>query len=511
LANAALPGGLVSTGGTGFFTGWRGVYCQITLPAGENQDSSGNRPILITRARTYVNARAGYPTATLRLGFGGETSRQLSASFTRAAATTASLTAYQTINAIFGNSDGTLSRRFWIQNSFSDEFIRFAVGASGANTSRSYSINPNTGNPTSESPPVLDTRSSVNQGDGGFAGLAGDFDWFSAPPAPASISASNGTSGSISVSWGASSVSGSVAALDGYTVQVSTSSSFSNPSSYTYNSSTTSASITGLTSGTSYYVRVASRNAVTAAAGTTSVWRTLSGTVTAGPPPQPTGLTVGTRTTTSIQLSWTAVSGVSGYELFLGDKAVTTTTGTTYTFLTLTAGTSYVLGVTSYVGSGTTKASSSKATINASTIGNPTYAADAAYPVAKIDLQYAASVTAANATSYALGYGSLPPGLELKPNGTIEGRPQQRPGTFHSDTSPAYLDSFTFGVTATGETGSTATTKQFVITTVFPGERLVSPVSRDLIIAKKYDGQAWVPIQRARKFNGSTWVEISQT
>jgi len=210
-------------------------------------------------------------------------------------------------------------------------------------------------------------------------------------------------------------------------------------------------------------------------------------------------------------LSWTAAAGVAGYDLYRGDTLVTSTTSTSYTFLTLTAGTDYTLGVASYVGTGTSKVSSSKETVNSSTIGNPTYAEEASYPIAKIDLQYIAQVTAANASTYALAYGSLPPGLELKPNGTIEGRPQQRPGTYHSDTNTPHLDSFTFGVTASGEAGSTSATKQFILKTFFPGERLASPVSRDFIIAKRYENNAWVPIQKVRRFNGSTWVEISTT
>jgi hypothetical protein len=268
MANRALPGGTATDGTNGWWVGWRGAYSQLTLPAGEHVDSSGKRPILITRARTFVNGRSGYPTVTLRIGFGGASSRQLSGTFTRTAAGTASLTGYQTINAFFDDSNGTLSRRFWIQNSFSDEYIR--IGKNGSTTNiRGYSF---TGD--------ISTGTAVDQGGGLAGGLCGDYDWFSAPPAPSSLSVEkNETAGSLDISWGPSSVTGSVAALDGYTVQISTSSNFSGATSYTYNATTTSATISGLNSETEYYVRVAARNAVTARAGTTSAWRDLGGTV----------------------------------------------------------------------------------------------------------------------------------------------------------------------------------------------------------------------------------------
>jgi uncharacterized repeat protein (TIGR02543 family) len=232
----------------------------------------------------------------------------------------------------------------------------------------------------------------------------------------------------------------------------------------------------------------------------------------------PTGLTVGTRTPNSIQLSWTAISGVSGYELSLGDTVVTTTPASSYTFLTLTAATSYTLGVAAFIGSGSSRVLGPKGTINSSTIGNPTYAEDAAYPTAKIGLPYAGSVTATNATRYALSYGNLPPGLTLNTtNGTIGGTPPggepERPiqrETFHFNENEKILDSFTFGIRAEGAAGSTPETKQFTIKTVFPGERL-SATPTDLIVARRREGSAWVPIQRVRRSNGSTWVDISTT
>ena len=229
-------------------------------------------------------------------------------------------------------------------------------------------------------------------------------------------------------------------------------------------------------------------------------------------PPAPTGLAVGTRTQTSIQLSWDATAGASGYSLLRNGTVVTSTTATSYTYVGLTAGTAYSLGVRAVSSSG---GNSPTSAISTSTLSsNPVFPDGVVYPLAKIGSIYAGSVTATNAQSYELAYGNLPPGLTLNTeNGTIGGttqRPEQRPeGIYFNDTNGT-LDSFTFGIRAIGPEGSTPTVKQFVIRTVFPGERL-GTLSRDLIIARRWDGNAWVPIQTAQRFNGSAWVDISTT
>ena len=259
------------------------------------------------------------------------------------------------------------------------------------------------------------------------------------------------------------------------------------------------------------FVNWSGSNGVTYSPGSSATVPSSNVTLTAvWAPAAPTGLTVGTKTQTSIQLSWNSITGVSGYELFLNGNSVTTTTATSYTFLTLTAATSYTLGVAAFVGSGASRITGPTATTTSSTIGNPEYAADAAYPTAKVGLLYSASVTATNGVSYSLAYGSLPPGLTLGTNGTISGTPQQRTDGIYFNDTAGTLDSFTFGITAAGPAGSTPVTKQFVIRTVFPGERL-GATSRDLIIARRLEGTSWIPVQRVRRFNGTTWVDISAT
>src|SRR6266702_3316088 len=67
------------------------------------------------------------------------------------------------------------------------------------------------------------------------------------------------------------------------------------------------------------------------------------GTVT--PPPAPTGLTVTGTTSSSISLSWTASSGVTGYNVYQGTTRVTSVGGTSATVSGLSASTTYSFSV----------------------------------------------------------------------------------------------------------------------------------------------------------------------
>ena len=78
-------------------------------------------------------------------------------------------------------------------------------------------------------------------------------------------------------------------------------------------------------------------------------------------PSVPAGLTVGTKTQTSIALSWTASTdnvAVTGYTPYKGGVAQATTTTTSTTFSGLTCGTSYTLTVAAYDAAGNNSAQS---------------------------------------------------------------------------------------------------------------------------------------------------------
>ncbi|MFE7708201.1 chitinase [Streptomyces sp. NPDC057486] len=63
-------------------------------------------------------------------------------------------------------------------------------------------------------------------------------------------------------------------------------------------------------------------------------------------PAAPAGLTVGTTTSSSIALSWNAVSGATGYSVYRDGTKVTTSTGTSATVTGLAADTAYQFAVT---------------------------------------------------------------------------------------------------------------------------------------------------------------------
>lgn len=63
-------------------------------------------------------------------------------------------------------------------------------------------------------------------------------------------------------------------------------------------------------------------------------------------PGAPAGLAVGTTTTSSVSLSWNAVSGATGYTVYKDGAKATTTTGTSATVTGLTADTAYQFSVT---------------------------------------------------------------------------------------------------------------------------------------------------------------------
>ena len=89
------------------------------------------------------------------------------------------------------------------------------------------------------------------------------------------------------------------------------------------------------------------------------------------PPSAPSNVRVTSATTTSIGLTWTASTdnvGVAGYDVYLGDIKSWMTTTTSFTYLGLACGTSYVLGLEAYDARGNT---SSRASVTASTASCP--------------------------------------------------------------------------------------------------------------------------------------------
>lgn len=167
------------------------------------------------------------------------------------------------------------------------------------------------------------------------------------PDQPTGLTSSANSSGNVELSWTAPANTGTDALTD-YTVQYSQSSTFaSGVTTWGHSASTqTSATISGLTAGATYYFRVA---AVSSMAGAYSSTSTLT---LPRLPSAPLSLTV-TPTDQTIDLSWTAPSdnggsAITGYKVeYKASSSGTWTTassnvlGTSYQLTSLTNGTNY--------------------------------------------------------------------------------------------------------------------------------------------------------------------------
>ena len=162
-----------------------------------------------------------------------------------------------------------------------------------------------------------------------------------APSAPTSVSGTSGD-GQVSVSWTAPASNGGAAITD-YIVQYSTSSGDSYSTFSDGTSTSTSATVTGLTNNTPYYFKVAAVNS----AGTSS-YSTVSASVTPGKPSAPLSLSVSSGTN-GMSVSWSAPSSNGGSALTDYVVQYTTTSGGSYsTFAdgTSTATSATITGLT---------------------------------------------------------------------------------------------------------------------------------------------------------------------
>ncbi|MEI8279171.1 MAG: fibronectin type III domain-containing protein [Bacteroidota bacterium] len=162
---------------------------------------------------------------------------------------------------------------------------------------------------------------------------------------PTGLTASGVTSTSANLSWN------TVASATGYEYVVDNSAAA--PSGSGTATTGTTYNPTGLTPATTYYLHVR----INCGGGNFSTWVTIPFNTSAAGCNAPTGLTASGITSTSANLSWTAVVGATGYEYVVDNSASaptgsgTATTGTTYNPTGLTPATTYYLHVRTNCGS----------------------------------------------------------------------------------------------------------------------------------------------------------------
>jgi fibronectin type 3 domain-containing protein len=183
---------------------------------------------------------------------------------------------------------------------------------------------------------------------------------------PTGVTAAAASTSSITVSW--TLVTG---AADYYIYR-----SASAGGTYAQVGTSTSASYTntGLSSGTTYYYKVAAHNT----GGTSAQSAYVFATTTASAPSAPATVTANTASATSISLSWTAVTGATGYYIYRSTSGegtytlVGSSTSASYTNTGLTSGAGYFYMVSAYNSGGESYMSSATAFAVAASFGTLT-------------------------------------------------------------------------------------------------------------------------------------------
>ncbi|WP_214109611.1 DUF7927 domain-containing protein [Acrocarpospora catenulata] len=305
----------------------------------------------------------------------------------------------------------------------------------------------------------------------GVAGQA-SYVYTDKPGTPAAPTATAGVT-SATVTWTAPESHGST--ITGYVVTPYLNGVAQTPVSY--DASTTTRTLTGLTAGASYTFTVAAVNAI----GTGTASAQSNAVVPYTVPGQPT-ITSATAGDGSATLTWTAPSSNGGSAITsyvvtprIGGVAQTpqtfSSTATTQTVTGLTPGTAYTFTVTAVnaAGSGPASAPSSTVTPNA----NPSLTFPAP-PNGQVGVAYSDQLTVTGGTApftWSLSSGTLPPGLTLNSStGLLSG-------------TPTTAGSYPFTVQVTDANNQTATKAVTLVVVASPTLTFAAPPSGQVGLA----------------------------
>jgi hypothetical protein len=328
------------------------VASDVALPSISNLAANGNAYMQITSMRLGLGGNGA--SRSVRLGIWDTSNNALEKTntFTVGASPSASLTAYQNLNApllINRTSVSTVSMGFWVSANGS---VYFQSDDTGQSTSIEFDRDSSSTLTTFVPDPEF-TFSS--------ASLVGDFNYLTLPSAPQSIELVAGSS-QASVSWTAPADDGGTA-ITSYTLQRATNSGFTTGVVNTTGLTGLSTTVTGLTNGTPYFFRVYAVNAVGTAASTGSAWRTGGASVTPvastapGAPTSPVASQQTVQTSNGLKLSWTAPasnggSAITQYAIqystepdMVTSPTMTGSTATTYNINGLLSGATYYMRV----------------------------------------------------------------------------------------------------------------------------------------------------------------------
>jgi hypothetical protein len=235
MTTLALNGGSTPDVSTSFTDKWVETSAGVVLPTGARLAANGNRPVYVSTVRVYWAGRGA--SRKLRVLVGGVST----ATVTVASGASASLSSALAVNAVFPNG-GTKTVRIDANPDGSFYFGR----ASGTGSVDSYGTS--------------------------FGRLSGSVEYFEVPSAPTSVTAVQADlENAVNVSWTAPSSNGG-SAITAYQIEWSYNSDFSGSTVVGTGSAATTYKLTGLSYGSTVYVRVAAINVVALADGTSSVY-----------------------------------------------------------------------------------------------------------------------------------------------------------------------------------------------------------------------------------------------